>query len=329
MIEGWHWKKTVAAVVLIAVSCSAPLPGDRAYIYFLATNPDEITVVDAKETKVIRKFLAGDFLKSVAIDPTGEVAYVTSQVTQQIARVNLATARVQRRYHVPGFPSRVVIHPSRPILYLLLGKTEDVSADAITVLDIKEGRILKEIPVGPLLTQLFISPDGKILYTYGAKSPEVYFIDTETDTVKEKPRITLPNSPAWATVTPDGKYLLFVFNRTNVLYIADAVTGEPLTTLPVGDGPLYVEPSRDSRFAFVSDLKTRTISVVNLQNLTPEGAIYLDAPPLVLRAGKRYLYIGTQTKFLMVADPETLQVVSKVGIGSEPVDMAIRLPEQG
>ncbi|MHA2621800.1 MAG: YncE family protein [bacterium JZ-2024 1] len=319
-----------AGILLVGLpSCVKPLPKDRPYVYILATNPDEVTVVDARENKVIRKFLAGDFLKSIAIAPDGVTAYVTSQVTQQITRINLATARVQRRYAVPGFPSRITIHPTRPLIYILLGKQEDVAADGVSILDIQQGKFTKTIPVAPLLTQLFMSPDGKTLYVYGAKGAKVYFLDTETETLKNSPQVTLPNAPAWSTITPNGKYLLFVFNRTNVLYVVDAVTGEPVRALEAGDAPLYVEPSLDSRYAYVSDLKTRTITVIDLEALSPKGVIYLDAPPVVMRAGKRYLYIGTQTQFLMIADPETMKVVSKVPIGAEPVDIAIRLPEAG
>jgi DNA-binding beta-propeller fold protein YncE len=310
------------------VACGGSLPTDRAYVYILANNPDEVTVVDVKQNAVIRKFLAGDFLKSVAIAADGTTAYVTSQVTQQISRINLATARVQRRYSVPGFPSVIALHPTRPYLYMLLGEQQEVAADSVTVLDLKEGKFIQKIKVAPLLTQLFISPDGKTLFVRGAKSPVVYFVDTETNTVLEKPRVTLPNAPSWGAITPDGKYLLFVFNRTNVLQIVDAKTGEPVTSLEAGDGPLYVEPSRDGKYAYVSDLKTRAVYVVDLTTLAPKGTLYLDAPPLVIRAGKRYLYIGTQTQHLMVADPEALRVVAKVGIGAEPVDMAIRLPDK-
>jgi DNA-binding beta-propeller fold protein YncE len=314
--------------VAILIGCGVPLPKDRAYVYILANNPDEVSVVDVKSNSVIRKFLAGDFLKSVAIASDGETAYVTSQVTQQITRINLATARVQRRYSVPGFPSRIALHPERPLLYMLLGEKQEVAADSVTVLDLREGKFIETIKVAPLINQLFISPDGKRLFVHGAKSAVVYFIDTDTNTVLEVPRLTLPNAPSWSTITPDGKYLLFVFNRTNVLQIVAAESGEPVASLEAGDGPLYVEASRDSRYAFVSDLKTRAVFVVDLQSLTQKGVIYLDGPPLVLRAGHRHLYIGTQTQFLMVADPETLKVVAKVGIGSEPVDMAIRLPDQ-
>lgn len=314
-------------LVLLLARCAPPLPSDRGIAFVLTNEPDQVFVIDLQEGEIIKRFLAGDFLADMDLLPGGQRALITSLVTQQIALVDLRTARVLRRFVLEGFPSELVVHPSGKKAYLLIGRTQDVLAEGVTILDLEKGEVAGLIPTHPLTNRLVLHPDGRWLYVGAAKSLEIRIVDTETDTVSEDRKIILPNSPSWFTVTPDGKYLLFVFNLTDTLYVVDARTLQPVASIQVASGPFYVEASADGRYAYVSDLKSRAIIVVDLQQMAPVRTVYLDVPPVVLRAGKRYLYAGTVGNFFFLVDPQAGKPIKGIPLGAEVKAITLLRPD--
>ncbi len=327
-LHSWRW--TLIAL-LFFLSCNPPLPHDRAWVYLINNNPDEVLVVDPTSGKVRDRFLAGDLLSNIAVLPDGKTAFITSLISARIAVVDLDRARVMKNLSVPGFPSRVVPHPHKPRIYLIVGREKDITTNEISIMDVNTREIVKRVGVKYLLTELYLTPDGRWLYAFSAMGTTMFCMDTEKEELVPERQIELANSPSAATISPDSRYFLFTFNLTDVLEIIDADTKKRVAALTVGDNPSFVATSRDGKYAYVSDLRTRDVYIVDLSSYTLVGKIRFDLTPALIRAGTKYLYVtgGSQEGWLFIADPVSRQQIRKVPLQSVPVDMILRFPEKG
>lgn len=314
----------------LLASCHPPLPADRVYLYLVNNDPDELVVVDPTvKGDVIARFSVGANLRSIAVLPDGKTAYIISEVTGWITQFDLEHARIVRSYNVQGFPEKVVPHPSKPFVYMIVGDEQQVQANQVTVLNTDTKEIVTKIPVRDLLKDIEISPDGRWLYALSAKSTTVFAIDTETNKVDQGHSFELSHTASAFDITPDSKTMLFTFNLSDVLEIVDAATGKSLRSVKVGSLPTYVSVSRDGKRAYVANLRTQDVDIVDLSTYQRAGTIHFETTPVLLRPGVKYLYVGVQNGFLFVADPATKQIIKKINLRSTPVDMAIRFPEKG
>jgi len=325
-----YWLGTLLAL-LFFLSCNPPLPHDRAWVYLINNNPDEVVVVDPTSGTVRDRFLAGDLLSNIAVLPDGKTAFITSLVSARIAVVDLDRARVMKNLSVPGFPSRVVPHPYKPRIYLIIGREKDITTNEVSIMDVNTREIVKRVGVKYLLTELHLTPNGKWLYAFSAMGTTIFCIDTEKEELVPERQIELANSPSAITITPDSRYLLFTYNSTDILEIVEADTQKRVASLSVGDNPSFVATSRDGKYAYVSDLRGRDVYIVDLSTYTLSGKIRFDLTPALIRAGMKYLYVtgGSQEGWLFIADPVSRQQIRKVPLQSVPVDMILRFPEKG
>ncbi|MGH8103932.1 MAG: beta-propeller fold lactonase family protein [bacterium] len=319
-----------AVVAALLTSCKSPLPADRVYLYLVNIEPDELVVVDplVKED-ILARFNVGANLRSIAVLPDGKTAYIASEVTGFLTKFDLEHARVLKNYNIKGFPQKIVPHPTQPFLYMIVGDPEAVETKEITVLNTDTREITTKIPVRDLLKDIKISPDGRWLYAVSAKSTTVFAIDTESNRVDPAHSFELSHTSSAFDISPDGTFLVFTFNLSDVLEIVDAETGKSVRSLKVGSLPAYVAISPDGKLAYVANMRSQDVDIVDLTTYQMSGTIHFETTPVLLRPATKYLYVGVQNGFLFVADPATKEIIKKINLRSTPVDMAIRFPEKG
>ncbi len=308
--------------------CAPPLPSDRTLIYLINHLPDEVVVIDPKEAKILRKSIAGDFLSAMSFLPGDEHAVITAEVSLQIRLYNLKRGVVEKILSTPGFPQKVVAHPSLPKIYLFLADQETITTSDVTVVDIKTFQIVKRVPIVSLLNRMAVSPDGKYLLVTSAKHNRIFIVDALKDELMDE-YLEVSHSPSYFIFTPDSKKVLVAYNFSDVLQIFDLESKQVEKTIAVGDAPNYVSASKDGKQYYVADLRSRDIQIIDAEKQEVTKTVRLDYAPAFIQPGKNFLYIITENKFLIVVDANSGEIVRSIPLKSKPVDFALRNAELG
>lgn len=240
-------------------------------------------------------------------------------------------------------------------------------ADTVTVVDTRQDAVLATIPVGKGPVNPTIHPGGKRVFLTNSEGRSIMEIDVATrKVVRTIP--AGPNKPSGLAFTPDGKQLLVTFfqhreeaapgnppprpgprsapiaggrvltlwnaetkEALGSLRIMDLATGVMSDPIEVGMGPERIALTPDARRAYVANLGSGTVSVVDLATrrliaTIPTGA----AGPFNLsipRSGDRVFVGNTLGNALTVIDPATNRIIRTIEMGG-PNGMALS-PDHG
>lgn len=149
---------------------------------------------------------------------------------------------------------------------------------SVIAVDPESGAIVDEIEVGVEPFALALSPDDARLYATGWRERILAVADLHG--VREVQSIALPSRPVGVFVPPDG----------TVLYVAgdagfhrlDAATASLTGTIPAGAGSGDIAVSHDAEVAFVANVASRSVGIIDLAAGRMVGSIPLAEDPAAL-----------------------------------------------
>ena len=169
-----------------------------------------------------------------------------------VLAIVLAAARIGRAQVTSSAPNYLTpisakFSPDGTRLYVVC---ED--DDSLLAVDVKAGRVVKKVEVGPKPKDLAVSPDGKTLYVSNEWSDTVSVVDVSTFQVQK----TLPTGwgPRGLTTDRPGKILYVANSIGNDVSVIDLASGAELKRLKALRSPHYVQLSRDGRRVYVSNV---------------------------------------------------------------------------
>lgn len=171
--------------------------------------------------------------------------------------------------------------------------TANKKAPYISVLDLADGGQVRRVPVTGS-EGLALSPNGSRLFVAtptffvpvdpGAEVDIIEVVAVATDEIVH--RIRLSNAPGPVHVTADEKLLVAQWpraadgdgfeTRNGWLSIFDAVSYRPLAEFEVGIGPINITATPDGATAFVSNLHSGTVSVIDLHTYQVADTLEVD-----------------------------------------------------
>ncbi len=183
------------------------------------------------------------------------------------------TARKPAELHdpaVPTFPAETG-RPASPSYrspqYICLSpdglKTYVVNYTAalVSVLDVKEHKVVGEIPVSARPTQAKFSPDGRFLYVSCTWAEKIDVIDIAQGKVIRS--LTAGFEPCGLSVSVDGKRLFVTNVVSSTVSILDVETGRTLSETPVGRQPRFATLTPDGSRLAVSNGLSPWISLLD------------------------------------------------------------------
>ena len=141
----------------------------------------------------------------------------------------------------------------------------------MTVIDVRERKVVKEVRVGPAPISMDYSAAAGALYVADGVEGTVYAIDGKRHEVAAKVQAKPGLGPM--RFTPDGRWGLVLNSRENAVHVLDASTNTVRHTVAVGKEPFQMALSRS--FAHVRCLGSGSVFMVNLLELGK------DTPPPV------------------------------------------------
>src|SRR4051794_25728868 len=303
--------------------------GRRLYLSGGGANTVEEFELTDKGLKAARSFKLekptdASFVGGLAISPNGSRLFAVHALGQLLSAVDLRTGEVVKKVELPAEGYTALLTPDgKTLLVSLWGGAKVLLFDAATL------ALQGEIAVGEHPNAMALSKDGGRLFVACANTNEVWVVDLEARTARERIGIALePAAPPGSTpnglgLSPDGATLLVANADNNTVAMVDVSrpgNSRVRGFIPTGWYPTAAQFSRDGKRVFILSGKGLT-SAAN-----PRG----DQPGV---PGAHSQYIGEllqgSLSVLPVPDEKTLAGYTRTVYRLTPYTAASKLSPRG
>lgn len=138
------------------------------------------------------------------------------------------------------------------------------TAGLVSVIDIRERKVVQEIPVSSRPTQAKFSPDGRFLYVSCTWAGKIDVIDIAQAKVVRS--LTAGHEPCGLSISADGRRLFVTNVVSSTLSILDVESGRTLSETPVGSQPRFATMTPDGSRIAVSNGLSPWVSIIDPQD---------------------------------------------------------------
>lgn len=248
------------------------------------SDDDQLIIIDPETDTIVKRISVGKglHLAHVVLSPDSSFALATAQGTGAIYKINTATFEVEKNISATegSAPHGLRISPDGKTAYIAM-----VKGKSIGVLDI-EKFALNYIALDGAAVQTGVTPDGKyaVASVYNTKKLAVY--NTQN---KKLSYVALPseaNGPVQMYPTPDSRFIYMVdqgyyFNQptSEVVYKIDLVEMKVVKSIKAGKAPHGIVVSKTGKFAYVTNLLSGDVSVIDTATDTEISKIEIGKEP--------------------------------------------------
>lgn len=211
--------------------------------------------------------------------------------------------------------------PSAAATLLVGNKAED----SVSFIDVATGKERARLPTGPMPHEIAVSPDGRTaaVVAYGAKRIDLY----DVAGAKHLKAIDLganqrPHGIAWLK---SGR-IVATTEGSSTLSLVDPKTGKVDSIATGAKGSHMVVVSRDERRAYVSNLGSRNVTVLDLVTRKRIADLSAGDEPegIALTPDGRELWVANRAEdSVMVFDAASLDPLATIAVGDMPIRLAI------
>lgn len=202
-----------------------------------------------------------------AFSPDGKRLYAVS--FREVLVIDTETGLEQKRSQLPAFLAGIAVSLDGSTLFVGASTGSEVfilDTESLTLLDVVA---LPESGVREILA----ASNGSDLYVSGGErfssSGSLFVIDIPSRSLRK--RIRLPTSNSWAmALTPNGSRLYVTLAQENGrVVVLDTAAGDVIGTIPVGSNPRGIAINALGTRAYVTNLSSNSISVLDLTKPLP------------------------------------------------------------
>ena len=187
---------------------------------------NQIDIYDAATLTLAHRIPAASMPSHINYSPDSATAYVSLQGTDSLVAIDVRTGDVKWKAPVGKTPAGVLWLDGK----LLVGI---MGADYVAVVDPANGAVERRVQTARGAHNLFVSPDGHVLYVCNRVDGSISVLDPKTLAVRS--RIAMPGGPDDMDFAPDGK--IWVTRRwAHTVALLDPATRQ-LTTVETGRSP--------------------------------------------------------------------------------------------
>lgn len=183
--------------------------GDRVYV----SSGLALMAVDAPTLQVAWSTPVKSGAVDVAVAPAGSPVYVVGG--RRATAIDAATGRILRSFALPYGADAIAVTPDGSQLWVLSSEPKGRStagdgsgkdSGVVTVLSASTGKVVDRISVGPIPTDLVMSPSGARAYVLGWASNSIWILNAKSRSVVSKVKVR--SWPQAMALNPDGSRLL-------------------------------------------------------------------------------------------------------------------------
>ena len=207
------------------------LSRDERFLYVPLYDKGLLVVVDTKSHEIVARPAVGKGAHGTVLGPSGKSVYVGMMEANQVAVVDAVRHEVQRIIPLPEGVRPFQVSADETTLYAQLSKLH-----GFVVVSLKMGRVIRTVELPTL---------GKSLPT-----PTL-----------ERSHFVMNHGLG---IAPNGKRLVANASLLGFVAIYSLPQLELAGTIPVGREPNWVVFSKDGAFAYVSNRRDNTVSVISV-----------------------------------------------------------------
>jgi len=197
---------------------------------------NQVDVYDAASMTLSKRYPLNSMPSHLAYSPDSSMAYVTLQGTNRLAAIDIRRQVVTWTVEVGATPAGVIWHNGKLLV-------ANMGSDHFAVVDPVDGRVEARIRTGRGAHQLFLSPDGKVLWVNNRVDGTTVALDATTYALIRSYRV--PGGPDCIDFAPDGK--LWITQRfIQKVAVLDPATGA-IQSMAVGRSPHGIFLTTDLR----------------------------------------------------------------------------------
>jgi YVTN family beta-propeller protein len=270
---------------------------DSRYYYQGNPDGDSVSVIDMQSLTVIRRITGLAEPLNVTFLPDGSKAYVANYGAHWIGVVDVTRHELLKKIHVGHAPAVARLDPDTYLGEIKGVSNASISNDGrylyaadgdlgiVAVIDTREDRVIKTIPVGPDPWRAFMSHDGKYAVTVNNGDETVSIIDTGKNEVvatfeggPDMVGVNFAAGKAFAISSTSGfvyAYDLGSLRPAGRIKIGSNIQIETATT-DVAETKLYLGNSTDHTIEII-DARTHEVERVGDIGLFPWGTHIMDS----------------------------------------------------
>ncbi len=250
----------------------------------METPADEVLVIDPETDTLIQRIPIGPalHLAHVVLTPDSSTAFVTAQNENAIYKLDAHQYKVTGKLQAPqgSQPHGLRIAPdgSRAYIALLQGK-------GLGILDLASGK-LETVPLNGAAVQTAVTPDGKFVLAtlYDTKKLAVY--DTQSKSLHDIELLKGAMGPVQLYPTPDSRFVYvadqghyFGQPDSQWVYKVDLEKSGVIWSIKAGTAPHGIVVAKDGKTAYVTNIASDDVSVIDLKTDTETSRIPVGKEP--------------------------------------------------
>src|SRR3989344_3960317 len=229
---------------------------------------DEIIVINPLTDEIIKRIEMGTdlHLSHIALTPDSNYAIAAAQSKGVVYKINAKTYEVEKEINTEkgAEPHGLRISPDGQTAYIAMLKGKSIGVLGIQKMTISY------VPLKGAAVQMGVTPDGRyaLASVYDAKSLAVYDIASQKLSYVDLPKEA--KGPVQIYPTPDSRFVYvadqgYYFNQpaSDLVYKIDLQEMKVAETIKGGTAPHGVVVSKDGRFAYVTNLLSDDLSVID------------------------------------------------------------------
>jgi PQQ-dependent catabolism-associated beta-propeller protein len=274
--------------------------------------------------------------------PSGELAYVTNEDSQELSVIDTRTDSVVATIPVGTRPRGVRVSRDGKTVYVALSGSPrcpptmpdeeceklaaDKSKDGIAVVDVATRKVSRVLPGGSDPETFDISEDGSTLFVSNEDANTASIVDISSGKVRST--VSVGREPEGVRLEPGGAVVWVTGETDHNLTLLDTKTGKVLGQVGVGKRPRDLAFSPDGKLAYVTSEIDGTVWVIDVPARKATKVIQLpkDSKPMgvvVSSDGKRVYVANGRGGTVSLIDAATNTVKATVPVGQRPWGVAL------
>ncbi len=258
--------------------------GDGPHGMALEPPADEVLVIDPETDTVTHRIPIGRslHLAHVVLTPDSSTAYVTAQNENAIYKLDALNFTVSAKIQAPpgSQPHGLRVAPDGMKGYIAL-----LQGTGLGILDLASGK-LDVVPLDGAAVQTAVTADGKLALAtlYNTKKLAVY--DTQSKALHYIELLKGALGPVQLYATPDSHFVYIAdqghyFDQPDSqwIYKVDLVKSAVIWSIKAGTAPHGIVIAKDGGHAYVTNLASDDLSVIDLKTDTEVARIPVGKEP--------------------------------------------------
>jgi DNA-binding beta-propeller fold protein YncE len=246
---------------------------DGRTIFINRLQGEDVVAIDTRTEEVLFTVPVGGIPHHMTMGADGRHLYVPLFDNSAVKIIDVVQRKVVGEVPISMGAHATRLSPDGKRLYV-----GHMWGQSIMIIDLASNKVVKTIEFDKPVRPFEISPDEKILYVQTSGLSGFHVVDIESGAIRQTvymptplpagTKISFPHTVDHGlALTKDGKRLLAAGAVTGKIAVFSVPDMKVVADIKVGVEPNWITLSKDERFAYVSNRRDDTVSVISLREL--------------------------------------------------------------